>query len=223
MIILVSNQSFISHRHAPQIRPSDVEVLSQAIVALGGQWRRGLTRDVTHLFATGTASEKYLTAVYYQKETRIKILAPQWFDDVVRLGVPTILTFPYEWPDPEVLHLFPLPPVGESSCKAIEAKASLYKSVIFGTSAEWEIPENLGKAAEYVDVWKGKRILFSVSLGLNSDRREALITGVRRYGGVVIDVKNAGDEVEKIDHEEVDVLVTKFRAGASYFKVISPY
>lgn len=168
----------------------------------------------------GTTSEKYLTALHYQKQTRVKIIVPHWFDDVVRLGVATIPTLPYEWPDPKVLRLAPPSPKSKRFHKPPEDKASLYKSVVLGTSEEDEIPENLGKAAERVDVWKGKLILLSVSLGLNPGRREAVVAGVRRHGGIVVDTKNASDEANKV--AEVDVLVTKFRAGAAYFKVTPP-
>lgn len=165
----------------------------------------------------GTTSEKYLTAIHYQKQTRVKIIAPHWFDDVVRLGVAAIPTLPYEWPDPKVLRLA-LSSKSKRFHRPPEEKASLYKSVVLGTSAEGEIPENLGKAAERVDVWKGKRILLSASLGLNPGRREAVVAGVKRHGGVVVDTKDVSDEAKKV--EEVDVLITKFRDGAAYFKVI---
>ena len=168
----------------------------------------------------GTTSEKYLTAIHYQKQTRVKVLVPHWFDDVVRLGVATIPTLTYEWPNPKVLHLAPLSPKSKRFHKPPEEKASLYKSIVLGTSEEEEIPENMGKAAKCVDIWKGKRIILSASLGLNPGRREAVIAGVERYGGSVVDTKSANDETQKV--EEVDVLITKFRSGAAYFKVISP-
>ena len=195
-------------------------MLSGAIIALGGQWRQGLTREVTHLFAMGTTSEKYLTATHYQKETRVKILVPHWFDDVVRLGVATIPTLQYEWPDPKVLRLAPPSPKGKRAHKPPEEKASLYKSIVLGTSEDGEIPGNLGKAAERIDVWKGKRILLSVSLGLNPGRREAVVAGVKRFGGVVVNAKNSSDEADKVGN--ADVLITKFRAGPAYFKVVFP-
>ena len=217
---LLRDKPSLSRRFTPQIDPSDAEVLSGAIIALGGQWRQGLTREVTHLFAMDTTSEKYLTALHYQKDTRVKILVPHWFDDVVRLGVATVPTLQYEWPDPKALQLSPSSPEGKRTRKPPEEKASLYKSVVLGTSEETEIPENLGKAAERIDVWKGKRILLSASLELNPGRREAVVAGVKRFGGVVVDVKNASDEAKKV--ENVDVLITKFRVGAAYFKVILP-
>lgn len=192
----------MSHHFSPQIDPADVEVFSVAIDALGGKWRPELTRDVTHLFAMGKTSEKYLTAVYYQNQTHVKILVPQWFDEVVRLGISTIPTLPYEWPDPEVLKIGSPSPEGDRSHELLE---------------EGSITDDPGETVGGVNVWKGKRILLSVNLGLNPGRWEAVIAGVKRCGGVVIDIKNVDDEEEKA--EEADVLITKFRAGAGYFEV----
>jgi len=166
----------------------------------------------------GTTSDKYQTAFHYQEQTRVKVLVPHWFDDVVRLGIATIPTLQYEWPDPKVLQLAPPSPKGKRTHKPPAEKLSLYKSVVLGNSED-EIPENLGRAAERVDVWKGKRILLSVSLGLNPGRREAVVAGVKRFGGIVIDVKSASNETNKVD--DADILITKFRAGGAYFKVIS--
>ena len=165
----------------------------------------------------GTMSEKYLTAVHYQKQTRVKILVPHWFDDVVRLGVAAIPTLPYEWPNPKVLRLISLSPDSKRNYKPSEDKLSLYKSIVLGNSVNGDIPENIGKASEHFNIWEGRRILLSVSLGLNPGRREAVIAGVKRYGGVVISVESANDETKKV--EDVDVLITKFRTGSAYFKV----
>ncbi|KAK7677914.1 hypothetical protein QCA50_019104 [Cerrena zonata] len=87
---------------ATDLAPSDLEVLSAGITALGGQWRSGLTKEVTHLFALSTGSAKYETAVRFQKTINIKVLVPHWFDDSVRLGVRGLATGPYEWPAPTV-------------------------------------------------------------------------------------------------------------------------
>lgn len=196
---------FVPHRYTPQIDPSDVEVFAVAIVALGGQWRQGLTLDVTHLFAVGSTSDKYLTATHFQKQTHVMIVTPQWFDDVVRLGIPAIPTLPYEWPDPEVIDVVPSFQEGDQSHELLE---------------EGRIIDNLGETVEHVNVWKGKLILLSINLGLNPGRREAVVAGVKRYGGVVVNIKDVGDEEEKAG--EADVLITKFRTGAGYFEVFSP-
>ncbi|KIJ92958.1 hypothetical protein K443DRAFT_125763 [Laccaria amethystina LaAM-08-1] len=54
---------------AAELPTSDLEVLSAGITALGGQWRTGLTKDVTHLFAITPNSQKYATALHFQELT----------------------------------------------------------------------------------------------------------------------------------------------------------
>ena len=80
---------------ATDLAPSDLEVLSAGITALGGQWRSGLTKEVTHLFALSKGSPKYETAIKFQKTINIKVLVPHWFDDSVRLGIRGLLTESY--------------------------------------------------------------------------------------------------------------------------------
>jgi len=80
-----------------------LEVLSAGIIALGGQWCTGLTKDVTHLFAMPPNSGKYATAMHYQETTRIKVLLPHWFDDTIRLGTEKLSTELYEWPEVKML------------------------------------------------------------------------------------------------------------------------
>ena len=88
---------------ASDLPPPDLEVLSAGITALGGQWRTGLTREVTHLFALTPGSAKYATALHFRADTGIRVLLPHWFDDAVRLGMGGLPTTPYEWPEPEIL------------------------------------------------------------------------------------------------------------------------
>jgi hypothetical protein len=45
--------------HITQMIPPDIEVLSTGMIALGGQWHTGLTRDVINLFARVPGSDKY--------------------------------------------------------------------------------------------------------------------------------------------------------------------
>ena len=88
---------------ATGLTPTDLEALSGGITALGGQWRMGLTRDVTHLFAISAGTAKFETALHYQKNTNVKVLVPHWFDDSMRLGTGKLSTADYEWPDPRIL------------------------------------------------------------------------------------------------------------------------
>src|ERR1700720_1817684 len=80
-----------------QLPTSDLEILSAGITSLGGQFRMGLTRDVTHLFALSPSSVKYQTALHFRDHTNVKVILPHWFDDSVRLGYAALETELYEW------------------------------------------------------------------------------------------------------------------------------
>jgi hypothetical protein len=157
--------------------------------------------------------------MHYQKDTRIKVLAPHWFDDVVRLGIANIPTLLYEWPDPQVLR--PGNSVGQDtkqSRKPTESQASVYKSAILGNGSDTPIPDRLAAGAERCDVWKRKKILLSRTLDLSPGRLEAVKAGIDRFGGILIDdARSLHEESNKID--EADVLVARYRSGAAYIKV----
>ncbi|KAF8210360.1 hypothetical protein K438DRAFT_1809538 [Mycena galopus ATCC 62051] len=140
------------------ISAADLPSLEAGIEALGGQWRHGLTKDVTHLFATSADSEKYAIAMQYQDTTHVKVLLPHWFDDAIRLGSAKLPTLPYEWPDPKVLH--PLPSVEEAK---IEKTAR--------GSQRGPFP---GPAEPVSKVWDGRKIILSFSLGLDDERRRVV-------------------------------------------------
>lgn len=201
-----------------KLPPSDLEVLSAGIMALGGQWRHGLTKDVTHLFATTSGSDKYNGAFHHKEHTNIKILLPHWFDDVVKLGTATLDTAPYEWPDPAYLKS-PLLPVQWTPKKLRKMNAdqkALLKTA--GWSPGSEIPNVPVK-----EIWNNKRLLLSTTLELTSGRRESVRIGVERAAGVIVEYNsNNGDgtmeeELEKID--ECDIYVTRYRSGPAYRKV----
>ena len=201
-----------------QLVPSDVEVLSAGITALGGQWRAGLTRDVTHLFAVGPGSEKYQTALRYQKDTQVKVLLPHWFDDSVRLGICGLSTMAYEWPEPSLLTFGRPSPetgvVGDSllrpQSKLPQEKKALYKAALI--TAEQEA--NLGRA-EPRNIWGRRRVLLSPDLELSDGRRQAIEAGIVRSGGVVVEYNAEGADIE----HNFDVLIARYRWGDLYIQV----
>jgi hypothetical protein len=194
---------------------SDIEVLSAGITALGGQWRTGLTRDVTHLFAVCPGSEKYRTALRYQKDTQVKVLVPHWFDDSVRLGIRGLSATTYEWPEPAILTL------GKSSPDTDEAgndllrpqsklprdKRALYKAVLMTPEQETKLGQ-----AETRDIWGSRRILLSPDLELSEGRRNAIEAGITRLGGVVVDCDTQCTDA-------FDVLIARYRWGTLYTEV----
>ena len=200
---------------ATDLAPSDLEVLSAGITALGGQWRSGLTKEVTHLFALSKGSPKYETAIKFQKTINIKVLVPHWFDDSVRLGIRGLPTESYEWPSPTVFK------VGWEALQNEERRSSaadmspekkaLYETLLTEPGQDPEL--QVSKAAPR-NVWNGKRLLLADDLGLSESPRRAHEVDIEREGGVVV----RGDE----NVEEADIVVTKYRAGPTYVKVCFP-
>jgi hypothetical protein len=213
-----------------QISANDLHSLEAGVKALGGQWRHGLTKDVTHLFATSPDSDKYATAMHNQESTHIKVLLPHWRDDAARLGSGNLSTIPYEWPDPKVLH--PLPSSKEdsegkkeraerSSRKMSAAKRTYYKTAIWDPDKGGQFPAPAEPVGE--EIWGGRKVLLSPSLGLEADKRHALEEAVEAAGGLILhyawDSEDGQEEEENERVSECDVLVTRWRAGKAFFKV----
>ncbi|KAG6888376.1 hypothetical protein C0995_008814 [Termitomyces sp. Mi166 len=216
---------------AAELEATDLEVLSAGITALGGQWRTGLTKDVTHLFATKNTSAKYSTALHFRDDTHVKILLPHWFDDAVRLGISGLDTTPYEWPDPPMLRALGAEDRGAKADtmkraalrKLDNVKKSLYRTTdLFfpgaplpngeeGTS-ELSVESPRGKSK---NVWEGRRVLLGRSLELSGSRRDAVEAEIRRAGGKIVLYEGGKDE-EAAAVDECDVFVTRFRSGKAY-------
>ncbi|KAJ7178477.1 hypothetical protein C8R43DRAFT_1117863 [Mycena crocata] len=211
------------------ISAPDLQRLEAGVIGLGGHWRHGLTKDVTHLFATSANSDKYATAMKYQESAKIKIVLPHWFNDTVRLGRGRKLsTIPYEWPDPKILH--PVPSEEEarqdkaqrSSRKLSEMKRTFFKTAIWDPDKKGPFPGPVDPQGHAV--WGGRKILLSPSLGLEDERRGVLEGAVKAAGGLIISyVSNNGNGCEDEEFDQVsecDVLVTRWRTGKACFKAL---
>ncbi|KAI6000797.1 BRCT domain-containing protein [Pisolithus albus] len=198
---------------ATDLPASDVEVLSAGITALGGQWRIGLTRDVTHLFALRPGSDKYNTALHFASHTHMSIVTPHWFDDSVRLGRRLPET-PYLWPDPVVLRPGAVLTLDEDGINNGDWKRKRPRtSDITGDDFD------LSGAGEKERVWDGRKVLLSRSLELSESQRGAVEAGIKRSGGVVVKVEGVDDdEAEERAVDMCDVFVTRWRSGKAYFK-----
>ncbi|KIK88110.1 hypothetical protein PAXRUDRAFT_802378 [Paxillus rubicundulus Ve08.2h10] len=204
---------------ATDLPASDLEVLSAGITALGGQWRIGLTRDVTHLFAIRPGTDKvYNTALHFAPQTHMSILTPHWFDDSVRLGrrLPEV---PYAWPDPPVLRPGAMLTI-EDDQGVTDSKRKRKK--VADAEVLGEEGASVSIEGEKDRVWGGRRILLSHSLELGKGSREAVEAGIRRTGGVLVKIHTTGDEqdAEEKAVDECDVLITRWRSGKAYFKAV---
>ena len=70
-----------------------------ATEAFGGQWRRELTREVTHLICVSESGKKYEMAIKFGTELGIAIVLPHWFEESLKLNqlVPMDI---YRFPSP---------------------------------------------------------------------------------------------------------------------------
>ncbi|KAI0039891.1 hypothetical protein FA95DRAFT_1503597 [Auriscalpium vulgare] len=210
---------------ATDISPTDIEVLSAGITALGGQWRAGLTRDTTHLFALADTSAKYATALHYQPATRVRVLAPHWFDDSVRLGIRGLATAAYEWPSPRVL----APPnanftstSGGGGEGAGAARITSAKRALFRGAVQAQAGGSAGGSVARSDVWAGRRILLCADLELSEGRRSAVDAGIARAGGTPLhdDDDRHNPTSAPTSTDEFDVLVCRYRWGPLYVQAV---
>ncbi|KAF7798222.1 hypothetical protein EIP86_009439 [Pleurotus ostreatoroseus] len=208
---------------AADLSQSDNEVLCAGISSLGGQWRTAYTKDVTHLFTLSDGSAKYATAMHFRETTGVRILVPHWFDDVVRLGMRNLPTDEYEWPNPKVFVNSGVEAIkkltGEDGEELKEIKKpkplSPHKRVLYETALanSSDLPAHRPASS---NIWNGRKILLSFSLGLKKGQYDAHVADIERSGGKVIRQEQEEEEVEKV--EEADILITKYRSGPAYAK-----
>ncbi|GJJ08998.1 hypothetical protein Clacol_003219 [Clathrus columnatus] len=195
----------------------DREVIASVIQELGGAWREGLTKDVTHLIVTNANSEKYRVAMHFRDSAQINVVLPHWFDQcwAMQTLIPTTL---FQFPDPPYLKR--------------EHDINWYKSQLANTKDGDHLSDGFDKKAMLytltrepsfrqrspLDIWQGRKILFSASLELNDERKEALEERVRSAGGSVL---SASTETEGTVVDDADVLITRYRSGAAYTRALS--
>ncbi|KAF8587520.1 hypothetical protein K439DRAFT_819153 [Ramaria rubella] len=200
----------------------DKEVIASGILAQGGAWREGLTRDVTHLFVTNTRSEKYQTAMHFRESAHITILLPQWFDQCwsTQMRLPPEV---FQFPDPLYLRKdhdsdsYKVQMMINSHSDNKRLNHGIDKLALFSTL------HITGKSSPSVprprDVWQGRSILLSSALELDAQRRESVEARIRRTGGIIVIPDEENDETSAI--ERTDVFITRFRAGPAYAKALA--
>ncbi|KAF7289269.1 hypothetical protein MIND_01388500 [Mycena indigotica] len=203
------------------LRTDDEEIIKAGVVSLGGQWRTSLTKDVTHLFAMSTTSEKYATAMQHRREHQsgIKLLLPEWFDRCIFFGKP-VETQPFEWPKPTMLDRTPSSPEKLKRQQAASLSMSPKKKALYTSSALEDNPNPKSVAILGVDgsfdVWEKRRIMLGSSLDLADSRKKIFENDIRKAGGIVVKPRPNETELELVDR--CDVLVTRHRAGPEFFK-----
>lgn len=204
---------FVSLTRRYKLPPGDMELISSGIMELGGAWRQGLTKDVTHLFVTNTNSDKYRTAVAFRDRTNIIAILPHWFDQCwsQQMRLPTKM---FEFPDPPYFKTEH--DINTYKGQILEARhqgiehlpMDVDKSMMFQT-----LNSDVPAPCKPRNVWQGRIVLLASSLKLDVDRRKALEERVEKTGGIPI---RCSEEEEPGQVAKVDVLITRFRSGLVY-------
>ncbi|GAA5931308.1 hypothetical protein JCM3775_004989 [Rhodotorula graminis] len=77
----------------------DTLAIHAAVVALGGQTRRELTREVTHLVCAAAHGHKYEMALKFGTELGIVVVLPHWFEESLKLSTLVPIDI-YRFPSP---------------------------------------------------------------------------------------------------------------------------
>jgi len=156
--------------------------------------------------------------MYHKDRLGIEILLPHWFDDCYKLQqlLPTDL---YRFPNPKLFSLqtslnLAGPDHSEETVLrrlARDADAER-KALLYGTLIEADaLTEPKERKIANLDLWSGKRICLSQDLALPEQRRSNSERRIISAGGTLVHDAN--------DVDQIDVLVTKYRASDLYNKV----
>ncbi|KAF8209152.1 hypothetical protein K438DRAFT_1904228 [Mycena galopus ATCC 62051] len=148
------------------------------------------------------------------RNTGIKVLVPDWFDDSVLLSTCNLETTRYEWPDPAVLSQQPVTP--NQLKRQQRASMSPQKKALYTATLDEDdlTSKALGGRRIGKNVWGGRRILLSTTLELTGARRKIVEIAIVQARGML--VKYAGDGISEEELsllDKSDVLVTRYRTG----------
>ncbi|KAG8858274.1 hypothetical protein FRB96_005405 [Tulasnella sp. 330] len=194
---------------------NDVEALSGAMYAYGGQWKHAFTTDVTHVFALAPQGDVYEAAMRLKQTLDLEVVVPTWFQDCQHLQQ-KIPTGPYSFPSPAIfkpLAALASTPQGEliDRLKVIvesTEKNSLYRTVLEACGEK----RSKSTRQKTNNIWSGKQVLLADDLGVSEDVRITVEDSIKRNGGHVV--------VGEGNIDVVDVLVCRFRSGLAFDEAV---
>ncbi|KPV77619.1 uncharacterized protein RHOBADRAFT_41614 [Rhodotorula graminis WP1] len=102
----------------------DTLAIHAAVVALGGQTRRELTREVTHLVCAAAHGHKYEMALKFGTELGIVVVLPHWFEESLKLSTLVPIDI-YRFPSPPFsTSLRPVPSTSTSTTTTAVSSSS---------------------------------------------------------------------------------------------------
>ncbi|PLW55933.1 hypothetical protein PCANC_02996 [Puccinia coronata f. sp. avenae] len=206
---------------AAKLPSGDVELIQACVQAWGGQFRRGLTREVTHLICCDHQTKDYQIAIRLKLELGLKIVLPHWFHHSV-LFRNIISEKPFEFPSPAILQprspsMSPdrqhgidglpgnkLPPSRSPVEQDPELESRSYKKATELAFTSQKIPTRppLLKDSPAYREFQNKSIYLVSSLGLSLSARRTLSRRMSELGAKVYD---SGDlKLSQLDQAQSD-------------------
>ncbi|KAI5479354.1 BRCT domain protein Brc1 [Pseudohyphozyma bogoriensis] len=143
-----------------ELPESDALAIQSGVQALGGQWRKELTREVTHLFALAPHGAKYEAALKYGPTLGMVALLPHWFEESIKLHQPLPIDL-YKFPDPQIFQLAKETRPGEKGY--LEKIADFYKQRAMNGVLEKANALNESSTWKILGVGEGGNHLFMTS------------------------------------------------------------
>ncbi|KAM0331568.1 hypothetical protein ACHAQA_003246 [Verticillium albo-atrum] len=174
----------------------DKETIIGATLALGGMESPDISRQTTHICALSLDHPKCQMAL--QKQLKVKIVLPHWFEDCFKLGK-RIDETPYLLPDPEILLADPSDEIQFPETKNLEGATDANPS-----------PENFPQVKGHVEpsmIFQGKAVMISGDLNIS---KKALSICRSRI------IQGGGEMVSQV--EDCDMYICQYREGANYVK-----
>lgn len=186
---------------------SDIELIQACLQAWGGQFRRALTKEVTHLICCDEHTRDYKIASKLKLPLSLKIVLPHWFHHSVFFRQ-IISEAPFEFPSPEILkprspsmspdrqhgiNGLPGTKLAFSSNKPITADSQLeswsHQTATRLAFANQNVPtraSSLGGSPAHRQ-FQNKSVYLSSSLGLSLSARRTLVRRIEELGAKVFD------------------------------------
>ncbi|KAL9101485.1 MAG: hypothetical protein Q9163_003256 [Psora crenata] len=152
----------------------DADAIIGGVLAMGGLYSSAVTKQVTHIVALTTKSDKCQAAL--AKNLKCKIVLPHWFDHCLKLGK-RIDEAPYCLPDPEILRKSREDRIPEVTRSDLQGASSVQP----GRLATPSTSPSSGRRE--LTVFKGKTLMLSDDIEIGSHLRGVIEDLIVSGGG----------------------------------------
>ncbi|KAI9735237.1 MAG: hypothetical protein M1834_001827 [Cirrosporium novae-zelandiae] len=175
----------------------DVDAIMGGVLALGGQFSKHITKQVTHIVALTEDSEKCKAIL--AKKLKCKIVLPHWFDDCLKLSK-KINERPYQFPDPEIMRKGPEEPLPATDTTYLHGATS---------PRPFKPPTPDISPAPHrrdgVKLFSRKHVMISMDLGIGPHLRATIEDMIIQLGGTMT-----------TSAYKTDILICHYREGQDY-------